>query len=34
MQQRISGATTVGGVNADLFTWNEGLQAGCSWSRA
>jgi hypothetical protein len=28
MQRRISGATTVGGVNADLFTWNEGLPSG------
>jgi hypothetical protein len=28
MQKRISGATTVGGVNADLFTWNEGLPSG------
>jgi Phosphodiester glycosidase/FlgD Ig-like domain len=28
MQRRISGATTVGGVNADLFTWDEGLPSG------
>ena len=28
MQRRISGATTVGGVNADMFTWDEGLPSG------
>jgi hypothetical protein len=28
MQRRVSGATTVGGVNADLFTWDEGLPSG------
>jgi len=28
MQRRISSATTVGGINADLFTWNEGLPSG------
>jgi hypothetical protein len=28
MQRRIGGATTVGGVNADMFTWNEGLPSG------
>jgi Phosphodiester glycosidase/FlgD Ig-like domain len=28
MQRRISGATTVGGVNANLFTWDEGLPTG------
>jgi hypothetical protein len=28
MQRRVSASATVGGVNADLFTWNEGLPSG------
>jgi hypothetical protein len=28
MQRRMSSVATVGGVNADLFTWNEGLPSG------
>lgn len=28
MQRRFSASATVGGVNADLFTWNEGLPSG------
>jgi hypothetical protein len=28
MQKRVSASATVGGVNADLFTWNEGLPSG------
>jgi flagellar hook assembly protein FlgD len=28
MQKRLSTAATVGGVNADLFTWNDGTPAG------
>lgn len=28
MQKRVSSTATVGGVNADLFTWNEGLPSG------
>jgi len=28
MQERLSASATVGGVNADLFTWNEGLPSG------
>ncbi len=28
MQRRVSATATVGGVNADLFTWNEGLPSG------
>ena len=28
MQRRASASATVGGVNADLFTWNEGLPSG------
>ena len=28
MQDRVSASATVGGVNADLFTWNEGLPSG------
>ena len=28
MQRRMSPVATVGGVNADLFTWNEGLPSG------
>jgi hypothetical protein len=28
MQKRLSPTATVGGVNADLFTWNEGLPSG------
>jgi hypothetical protein len=28
MQKRYTGGATVGGVNADLFTWNEGLPSG------
>ena len=28
MQKRASASATVGGVNADLFTWNEGLPSG------
>ena len=28
MQRRMSSLATVGGVNADLFTWNEGLPSG------
>jgi hypothetical protein len=28
MQKRVSTTATVGGVNADLFTWNEGLPSG------
>ena len=28
MQKRLSSTATVGGVNADLFTWNEGLPSG------
>ena len=34
MQRRVSSIATVAGVNGDLFTWNEGLPAGCSCSRA
>jgi hypothetical protein len=28
MQKRASASATVGGINADLFTWNEGLPSG------
>ena len=28
MQRRVSASATVGGTNADLFTWNEGLPSG------
>ena len=28
MQRRMSSVATVGGVNADLFTWNDGLPSG------
>jgi hypothetical protein len=28
MERRMSSTATVGGVNADLFTWNEGLPSG------
>jgi hypothetical protein len=28
MQNRVSASATVGGTNADLFTWNEGLPSG------
>jgi hypothetical protein len=28
MEKRVSFSATVGGVNADLFTWNEGLPSG------
>jgi len=28
MEKRVSSTATVGGVNADLFTWNEGLPSG------
>ena len=28
MQRRMASVATVGGVNADLFTWNEGLPSG------
>jgi phosphodiester glycosidase/flagellar hook capping protein FlgD len=28
MQRRMSAVATVGGVNADLFTWNDGLPSG------
>ena len=28
MQRRVSSVATVGGVNGDLFTWNEGLPSG------
>jgi hypothetical protein len=28
MQRRVSSIATVGGVNGDLFTWNEGLPSG------
>jgi len=28
MQRRASASATVGGINADLFTWNEGLPSG------
>lgn len=28
MQRRVSASATVGGVNADLFTWDEGLPSG------
>jgi hypothetical protein len=28
MQRRVSSGATVGGVNGDLFTWNEGLPSG------
>jgi hypothetical protein len=28
MQRRLSAVATLGGVNADLFTWNEGLPSG------
>ncbi len=28
MQRQVSPSATVGGVNADLFTWNEGLPSG------
>jgi hypothetical protein len=34
MQKRLSTTATVGGVNADLFTWNDGTPTGCSWTRA
>ena len=28
MERRASATATIGGVNADLFTWNEGLPSG------